>query len=107
MRKIRTDLIGVVLAAGRNFAPGEDVPDDVAVDAQLLDASAPAKSEDEGAKSEDEGDQQPADPAQDAEKPAESDEKPEEDYSDLLGGDDAEKPAQKRSTGRRTSSRKS
>lgn len=99
MRKIRTDLVGVVFAAGRNFAAGEDVPDDVAIDAQLLDGSARAKS---GGK----GDQPPTPPTQAAEKPAESDEKSEEDYSDLLGGDDAEKPAPKRSTGRRTSSRK-
>ena len=92
MRKIRTDLVGVVLAAGRNFAAGEDVPDDVAIDSQLLDASAPAQGDEK--------------PAQSDEKPPQSDEESEEDYSDLLGGDDAEKPAPKRSTGRRTSSRK-
>lgn len=93
MRKIRTDLVGVVFAAGRNFAAGDDVPDDVTIDASLLEESG-------------KGTQKPANPAQDAEKTAESDEKPEEDYSDLLGGYDAEKPAPKRSTGRRTSSRK-
>ena len=99
MRKIRTDLIGVVLAAGRNFAPGEDVPDDVPVDARLLDASEPAQSDEKS-------DQSDEKPAQRDEKPAQSDEESEEDYSDLLGGEDAEKPASKRSTGRRTSSRK-
>ena len=90
MPKIRADLIGVVLAAGHNYAAGDTVPDDAPIHASLL-----------------EGDhQEPQKPAQSAEKAAESDEEPEEDYSDLLGGDDAEKPAPKRS-GRRTSTRKS
>ena len=68
MRKIRTDLTGVVLPAGRNFSAGEAVPDDVLVDDSLLE------------------------PAETAPEPAET---AEEDYSDLLGGDDAEKPAPK------------
>ena len=75
MRKIRTDLIGVVLSAGRNFSAGEAVPDDVLVDDSLLE---PAETAPE--------------PAETAPEPAET---AEEDYSDLLGGDDAEKPAPK------------
>ena len=90
MPKIRADLIGVVLAAGHNYAAGDTVPDDAPIHASLLE----------------DGHQEPKKPAQSAEKAAESDEESEEDYSDLLGGDDAEKPAPKRSTGRRTSSRK-
>ena len=90
MPKIRADLIGVVLAAGHNYAAQDTVPDDAPIHASLLEG----------------GRQEPQKPAQSAEKAAESDEEPEEDYSDLLGGDDAEKPAPKRS-GRRTSTRKS
>ena len=93
MPKIRTDLVGVVLAAGHNYAAGDTVPDDVPVHASLLEGDAQEAPE-------------PQEPAQSAEKAAESDEEPAEDYSDLLGGDDAEKPAPKRS-GRRTSTRKS
>lgn len=85
MRKVRTDLVGVVLAAGRNFAAGEAVPDDVTIHASLL---------------------EDAEPAQAAENAPESDEKSDEDYSDLLGAEDDEKAAPKRSA-RRTSTRKS
>lgn len=97
MRKIRTDLVGVVLAAGRNFAAGEDVPDDANVHESLL-AGDPEPAQ--------EPVKEPQEPAQSAENAPESDEKPAEDYSDLLGAEDAEKDAPKRSA-RRTSTRKS
>lgn len=99
MRKVRTDLVGVVLAAGRNFAAGEAVPDDVTIHASLLEDAEPAQAAENALESDEK-------PAQAAENAPESDEKPDEDYSDLLGDEDAEKAAPKRSA-RRTSTRKS
>lgn len=88
MSKIRADLVGVVMAAGRTFAAGQDVPDGVGVHESLLEGpQEPQKSSkpDEGTRAAEGATEDPGADKKDAEK-----DDP-EDFSDILSDD--EKPA--------------
>lgn len=94
MRKIRADLVGIVMAGGRTLAAGQPVPEDLDVHESLIEGSAPAE-DDQGGSAADQGDQgtdeTPA-VAEDDKGDAEDDSQ-DEDFSDILSDDSAEPPA--------------
>lgn len=86
MRKIRADLVGVVLAEGRNYAAGDEIPEGVAIGDHLVEhAEAAGTAENASKTSESKG---TAPEAADAkQEPSEDD----EDFSDILGDPEPEK----------------
>lgn len=87
MRKIRADLVGVVLAEGRNYAAGDEIPEGVAIGDHLVEhAEAAGTAENASKASESKGTAPEAGDAK--QEPSEDDD---EDFSDILGDPEPEK----------------
>ena len=85
MRKIRADLIGVVMAGGRVFEPGQDVPEGIEIHETLIEGgstSGEAPRSNGSASKASESSKASSGAGNDKGTPAEAED---EDYSDLLG----------------------
>lgn len=91
MRKIRADLVGVVMAGGHLLAAGQDVPEGVDVHESLVDAPAKSKKAPES-NEKGSGTSESTGAASDA---GDGKEDTAEDYSDLLGDTEETKSSAK------------
>lgn len=107
MRKIRADLVGVVASPGLTLRAGDEVPEGIAVHDSLIEPDAePAKAAPEPEKEPKASEATEAAP--EPEEPTETAAEDNEDFSDILGGDEepAKAPAKPTSKGRKPAAKR-